>query len=126
LPPVRIVFFRDASGVAPVVEWLRTNRFRDPRLHARASFLIRLLSEQGYAMRRPYSDYLGQGVYELRFRDRRVQIRILYFFHGREVVVLTSILRQEDAIPAVEFQRALLRKREYELNPAEHAHEEDL
>jgi phage-related protein len=126
LPPVRIVFFRDARGGLPVLEWLRTLRFRDPGLYARASFLIRELAAQGYEMRRPYADYLGQGLYELRFRSGHVQIRILYFFHGREAVVLSSVLRKEERIPPIELGRAAQRKREFELDPAEHSHEEDL
>jgi len=126
LPPVRIVYFKDARGGLPVLEWLRTVRFRDPRLYSRAEFLIQRLAAEGYAMRRPYAEYLGQGLYELRFHSGRVQIRILYFFHGREAVVLSSVLRKEDRIPPIELGRAALRKREFESSPGEHSHEEDL
>lgn len=126
MPPVRIVFFKDARGGLPVLEWLRTLRFRDPQLFARAGFLIRQLSAMGYEMRRPYADYLGQGLYELRFRSGHIQIRILYLFHGREAVVLSSVLRKEDRVPPIEVGRALQRKREFEQSPAEHSHEEEI
>jgi len=126
LPPVRIVFFKDARGGLPVLEWIRTMRFRDPRLYSRAGFLIQQLAAEGYAMRRPYADYLGQGLYELRFRSGHVRFRILYFFHGREAVVLSSVLRKEERIPPIELGRAVLRKREFESNPGMHSHEEDL
>jgi phage-related protein len=126
VPPVRIVFFKDALGRLPVLDWLRALRFKDTRLYTRAGFLIQQLAGEGYAMRRPYADYLGQGLYELRFRSGHVQIRILYFFHGREAVVLSSVLRKEARIPEIELGRAALRKREFESNPVEHSHEEEL
>ena len=126
MPPVRIVFFKDAQGGIPVVEWLRTVRFRDPPLYFRAGVLIGELAAKGYEMRRPRVEYLGQGLYELRLRSGHIQIRILYFFHGREVVVLSSVLRKEDRIPPIELGRAARRKSEFEANPREHSHEEAL
>ncbi len=126
MPPVRIVFFKDMQGGLPVLDWLRTIRFRDPVLFTRIGFLLRELAAKGYEMRRPYSEYLGQGLYELRFRSGRIQIRILYFFHGREVVVLSSVLRKEARIPPIELGRAARRKFEFESNPGAHSHEEDL
>lgn len=68
---------------------------------------------------------LRDGIYELRARQGRVQYRILYFFQGRNVVVLAHSLAKEDSIPSVEIERALKRKRQFEQNPEKHTYAED-
>jgi hypothetical protein len=46
--------------------------------------------------------------------------RILYFFHDRNVAVLSHSLTKEDSTPPVEIERALSRKRQFEQNPEKH------
>ena len=74
----------------------------------------------GHELRRPEADFLRDGIYELRSRSGTVNYRILYFFHGREVAVLTNAITKEDEIPAVEINRALNRRRLFIANPAAH------
>ncbi len=50
--------------------------------------------------------------------------RILYFFHGREIGVLTAGLTKEREVPAIEIDRAVERKRKFEQNPRLHTYEE--
>jgi hypothetical protein len=54
-----------------------------------------------------------------------VQYRILYFFHGRNVAVLSNSVTKEDSIAPVEIERALKRKRQFEQNPEKHTYVED-
>lgn len=75
-------------------------------------------------MRRPAADYLTDGIYELRAKHISVQYRILYFFHGQNVAILAhAITKEEEAIPAIDIQRVLHRKRLFEENP--YVEEED-
>jgi hypothetical protein len=50
---------------------------------------------------------------------------ILYFFHGRNVAILGHALTKEDAIPPVDIERALKRKRLFERNPKAHTYEQE-
>jgi phage-related protein len=79
----------------------------------------------GYELRRPATDFLRDGIYELRAKHGHVQYRILYFFHNRNVAVLAHSLTKGDAIPSVEIERALKRKRQFEHNPEKHTYAED-
>ena len=80
----------------------------------------------GYELRRPKSDFLRDGIYELRARKGRVNYRVLYFFHGKNVALLAHALTKEDAVPDVDINRALERKKRYERSPEKHTYEESL
>ena len=63
---------------------------------------------------------LRDGIYELRVRRKRVNYRILYFFHGQNVAVLAHGLVKEKQVPDVDIQRAIERKRKLENDPDKH------
>ena len=96
---------------------------------ARAKCQIRLerLRELGHELRRPEADYLREGIYELRAKHLRVNYRILYFFSGRQAVVVThGILKQRAAVPAQEIDLAIRRKRRFEVDPERHTYAETI
>lgn len=51
---------------------------------------------------------------------RRVQYRILYFFHGQTAVVLAHALTKEATIPPADLDRARRRKEHFKQNPTRH------
>jgi hypothetical protein len=55
-----------------------------------------------------------------------VNYRLLYFFHGREIVVLVHGLTKEDRLPLHEIRRALDRKASFEADPVNHTCSEDV
>jgi hypothetical protein len=61
----------------------------------------------------------------LRAKHGRVNYRILYFFHGRNVAVLASGLTKEGKVPDAEISRAVRRKKEFEQDPVRHTHAEE-
>jgi phage-related protein len=117
MPPTRVVIYCDENGEAPFIQWVL-------RLPAVAQDKVRLraarLAELGHEMRRPEADYLRDGIYELRAAVRGVQYRVLYFFHGREAVILTNGLTKEQRVPDREIDIALRRKRLFEQHPGKH------
>ena len=84
------------------------------------------LAELGHELRRPEADLLRDGIYELRARDGRVNYRVLYFFHGRNVAILAHALTKEDQVPKTDIDRAVRRKAAFESDPGAHSHEEDI
>jgi hypothetical protein len=73
--------------------------------------------------RRNAGPNLRDGIYELRAKQGHVQYRILYFFHQRQVAILARSLTKEDTIPAVDIERAIMRKKLFESNPRKHTYE---
>jgi phage-related protein len=67
---------------------------------------------------------LRGSIHELRAAHSGVNYRILYFFHGREAVVLShGIVKQQAAVPEREIERAIERKQAFTRNPKVHTHQ---
>ncbi len=99
---------------------------KDPKAFAKCIAKIRLLALFGHELRRPDADYLRDGIYELRAKKGRVNYRILYFFHGRNVAILAHGLTKEKKVPNADIDRALARKKRFEEDPAGHTYDEDI
>lgn len=120
MPRSDVAFFMDVDRVAPVLEWLRQLHRGNRKAFANCVAKIRLLQAFGYELRRPHVDYLRDGIHELRSKERNVQYRILYFYHGRNAVILAHALTKEGAVPARDVERAIERKKRYEQNPGKY------
>jgi phage-related protein len=64
----------------------------------------------GHELRRPEADFLRDGIYELRASYQGVHYRVLYFFAGKAVVVLSHGLTKEKEVPPREIDQAVERK----------------
>ena len=117
-----VVFYCDADGT-PALEWL--SKLPD-RAYAKGLVRIERLSELGHELRRPEADILRDGIYELRWKMGHVNYRILYFFHGREAVVLAQGLTKEDKVPSRDIDLAVARKAAYLRDPEAHSYYEEL
>jgi hypothetical protein len=120
VPATDLVFYRDETGTVPVLEWFRVLRTANQKAYANCIAKIRLLRAFGNELRRPHVDYLRDGIFELRAKDKHVQYRILFFYHGRNVAILAHALTKEKVVPAIEIERAIKRKRHYEKAPEKH------
>jgi phage-related protein len=119
MPATDIAFYAEDDTV-PVLDWLEDLYRLDKKAAAECIARVRLLAQFGHELRRPHADILRDGIYELRAKRGRVQYRILYFFHGRNVALLAHALTKEDKVPAIDIHRAMERKRKYEQNPKQH------
>ena len=116
MPESEVVFYREDATVL-FDQWLD----RLPvKVQAKCLTYLRLLRSQGHELRRPIADYLRDGIYELRPAYQSVNYRILYFFSGRNIVVISHGISKESEVPAVEINRVMERKKEYEANPKAH------
>lgn len=114
------MFYRDDDGSVPVLRWLDSLELR-VLIKCRAR--LTLLQELGHQMRRPESDYLGEGIYELRIMRAGRRYRILYSFHGRDMVLLLSgFAKSEPRVPASEIRLAVARSMKFARAPMRHSH----
>jgi len=121
MPAVRVVFYKGDDGVAPAQKALMALRTAgELRAFAKCMVRIERLAQMGHELRRPEADHLRDGIYELRARRGRVNYRVLYFFHGREVAVLTDVLTKEGAVPEAAILRAMAARKRYRAAPAAH------
>jgi hypothetical protein len=83
---------------------------------------IAQLEMRGHELRRPIVDFLRDGIYELRPSHQNIQYRILYFFSGKDVVVLSHGITKGGAVPGLEINRAIERKKRFEADPKAHSY----
>ena len=121
MPGTEVVFYLDHDGTTPVLDALRSLLAGGQRkVVARCWVRIERLTEVGHELRRPEADYLRDGIYELRATHRRLHHRILYFFHGRRLAVLSLVIKKVDRVPEAEIDRALAHRKRYRDDPEKH------
>ncbi len=121
MPRTKVVFYKEDDGSVPILEWL--DSLQEKALD-KCTVRIERLEELGHELRRPEADFLRDGIYELRIGLQHVNYRMLYFFHGRTVAVVSHGLVKEAEVPAKEIEKVIERKRKFENNPKAHTHEE--
>lgn len=125
MPATSLVFFKDPDGSIPVKDWLDSHvAARDARALAKCRARLKYLRDNGTACRRPYADYLRDGIYELRAEFGGINYRILYFFGGRDAAVVAAGLTKEAKIPDKYIEVAIQRKALYESDPERHSYYE--
>jgi phage-related protein len=86
---------------------------------------IERLKELGHELRRPEADYLRDDIYELRVKAQAVNYRVLYFFHGRQLVVLAhGFSKQQSKVPNRELKSAIQRRARFHQSPNRHTYKE--
>ena len=125
MPRTDVVFYQEDDDDVPVLDWLKELRRSDQRAYETCVAVIERLAEFGHELRRPLADFLRDGIYELRVRKGRVNYRILYFFHGRNLAILGHALTKENKVPKTDIERAIRRKRAFESDPTGHAYSEE-
>ena len=126
MPETRVIFYQDEKGKVPVLEWLDELEQQDPKGLLNCLDRIQQLASMGHELRRPLADFLRDGIYELRASHRRVQYRILYFFHGRNIAIIAhAIVKEGSAVPDVDINRAIERQQLFITDPANHTYEEE-
>ncbi len=122
MPKTGLVIYREVDGTSPLLTWLDQLERRRPIAFAKCVAKLRLLAKLGHELRRPAADILGDGIYELRIKVTNVNYRILYFFHGRNTVVISHGLTKEKKVPLSEIDKALRAKARFDAGPETHTH----
>ena len=111
MPEVLIVFYKEDDGSVPMSRWLDGLQQKH---RAKCLKWIGILRSFGHDLQRPESDYLRDGIHELRVRFQSLNYRMLYFFHRNRIVVLTHGLKKEQYVPPKEIDRAVELKKRFE------------
>jgi len=109
LAQTEVFFFRDPKNdSAPLLDWLDE---LPVKVQAKCIERIDRLGELGHELRRPEADFLRDGIYELRASYQSVHYRMLYFFAGKAVVVVSHGLTKEREVPTRQIDLAVERKK---------------
>ena len=118
MPQSEVIFYKEDEAVL-VRDWLRK---MPTKVQRKCLTYIAQLEMQGHELRRPVADFLRDGIYELRPSYQGVNYRILYFFSGKDLAVVSHGIAKEGVVPSVEIDRAIERKKRFEAGPSAHTY----
>lgn len=122
---VKIKFFCESDGTAPVKVWLEELKLKDKIGYARCVAKIKVLADMGLDARRPTVEYLRDGIFELRAKHVHIQYRILFFYQEQDAVILAHhLLKKSSKIPESDINVAIDRKRRFEADMKRHTYEQ--
>lgn len=87
-----VLFYEKEDGTRPAEEYLLSE---DVKLQAKMSREILLLEEFGNLLRKPHSEFLEDGIFELRAKVGTDISRVLYFFVVGKKIILTNGFRKK-------------------------------
>jgi len=127
VPKTLLLFYQDPGANSPIIEWLQKLKKTNPKGFAQCVGRISQLQSTGHELRRPSADYLRDGIYELRAKHSKIQYRILYFFHGQNVAILShGIIKEQSSVPESEIQLAIKRKQQFMKDPDSYTYEGEI
>ena len=87
----KLLFYRSIDGKCPIDKFLSGLKDRE---RAKAVAWIGLLQQHGINLHRPFAVVLEDGIHELRMKITGDQVRVLYFFCYKDVIVLTPVFNK--------------------------------
>ncbi|MDR0936461.1 MAG: type II toxin-antitoxin system RelE/ParE family toxin [Oscillospiraceae bacterium] len=99
-----IELFETEDGKSPVGEFIGA---LDGKMWAKVDRVVKLLHENGPALREPHSSPLGDGIFELRAKQGSDITRVLYFFYvGKRIVFTNGFIKKTQKTPKKEIEKA--------------------
>jgi phage-related protein len=99
-----LLYYVKQDDTKPVEEYIDN---LSPGEQAKTLAFIDNLKEQGPDLHRPYADLLEDGIHELRIKLTGDQVRVLYFFCYKNIIVLTNVFEKHtDKVPKSEIKTA--------------------
>ena len=96
---------------SPVREFIDSLDFKTQR---KFFFVKELLEEFGHKLPTPHARYIGNDIFELRFRGQEGHIRVLYFFFHQEKAIFTNgFIKKSNKTPKKQKDVAIERRRLY-------------
>lgn len=101
---MEIIFYRKENEKSPVEDFISKCSHQE-KIEIVAH--LDALSQLGFKAKRPLVDYLEDGIYELRIRVMKKQIRVLYFFfHQDKIVITNAFVKKSTKIYMTEIKMA--------------------
>ena len=99
-----VLYYIEKDGSKPVEKYIKALSINE---RAKTLAFIGHLEEKGPNLHRPYADLLEDGIHALRIKLTGTQVRILYFFCYKDIIILTNIFdKHTDKVPKSEIEKA--------------------
>lgn len=114
--PFNVVFYEKEDGSKPAEDYLRSI---SPKMVAKIYSTISLLKQQGNLVRMPRSEYLQDGIFQIRAQQEGNISRVLYFFAvGKNIVLTHGFTKKTPKTPPEEIELAKKYRADYKRREA--------
>ena len=101
-------YYLTESGKSPVKAFIDSLDFKSQR---KFFFVKELLEEFGHRLPFPHAKYIGDSIFELRFKGHEGAVRVLYFFYHEDRVIFTNgFIKKVNKTPKNEINIAIERR----------------
>lgn len=112
MKPYEIVFFTKTDGSQPAREFIDS---LSVKMRAKILKILVMLQEYGGQVRMPYSEFLQDGIFQIRAQQEGNITRVLYFFNdGHKIILTNGFTKKTPKTPVAEIEKAKRYKAEYE------------
>lgn len=107
----RLIFYEDKKGCRPVEVFLGA---LDPVVRAKIVARVEFLGAHWQELRRPYVDYLENGLYELRVQFAKDSFRVIYAYMFKDyIVLLHAFIKRTGKVPVEDKVLVLKRRQDF-------------
>ena len=107
----QLLYYIKQDGTKPVEEYIKKLPINE---RAKTFTFIEHLKEKGPELHRPYADLLEDGIHELRIKLTGDQVRILYFFCYKNIIILTNAFEKHtEEVPKSEIKTAKINRDDF-------------
>ena len=112
----KVVFYEKEDGTRPAYDFVSS---LSEKMRARIYKAASVLELEGAQARMPYSEYLKDGIFQIRAQQEGNITRVLYFFTVGKLIVLTNgFTKKTPKTPPAEIERAKRYRADYERREA--------
>jgi phage-related protein len=116
MEPYEVIFYETEDGRKPALEYIKS---QSDKMRARLYRTATMLTVEGYSLRMPYSEYLDDGIFQIRAQQEGNISRVLYFFAvGRTIVLTNGFTKKTQKTPPAEIERAKKYRADYQRREA--------
>ena len=106
-----VVYFKYENGDKPVEAFLDS---LEAKMRAKVISMMELLAEKGTELRKPYTEPIGDGIFELRVKLGSNITRCLFFFYNEGRIVITNgFVKKTQKTPQSEIVTAMKRRADF-------------
>jgi phage-related protein len=108
---IECFFYLTEAGKSPVEEFIKS---LDSRGRRKFYYTKSLLETFGHNLTYPHAKYIGDDIFELRFKAMEGHVRTLYFFYsGNQAIFTNGFIKKSGKTPQNEEQTAMDRRKDY-------------
>ena len=106
-----VEFYEEENGDKPVFDFMMS---LDPKMRAKVGAMMQLLAEKGNELRKPYTEHLDDGIFELRTIQVNNISRALFFFYvGHRIIITNGFIKKTQKTPPKEISLAKSRRKDF-------------